>query len=88
MKLEIENRKTSRYKKSTEITFKEISRSIHSKLEPRKLEKKFHFFWKLQLLRCPWTEFCSKSWIPYTNISGFALRSPSLTSASSAMAES
>ena len=44
MKRKIENRKTSRYKKSTEITSKEISSSIHSKSESTKFEEKKYIF--------------------------------------------
>ena len=44
IKRKIENRKTSRHNKSIESTSREISRSIHSKPEPGKLEKKINVF--------------------------------------------
>ena len=86
--MEIGNRKTSRYNTSTELTSKEISSPIHQNPESRKLEEKTNEYWKYRYWWILRTEFCPKSWIPYTNISGFSLRSSSLRCSGSVMAAS
>ena len=65
IRTKIKNRKTSRCKKSTEITSKEISRLIHSIPEARKFEEKNYFHLKITV---GGQNLVQNQCIPYTNV--------------------